>query len=320
MLPRSPAATPIRRRSTRSTPSPGAKTDVAHGLAQALQAADLAEWYRVPAAANRRISRAQPGAPRLPQARRPGEASPIPAGKPIKPGRRDPRMPRVAAALERWWLSFADARQAQRRTVRSLYAAARLRRCKQLQARFRHEARRRDRRRHTRRPQLGPGGSRAPAGDRDGAAALARARSARRRGSTSTPPRPFLDYWRDGQHVDRRKVVTGEPDKQTPQLQARSSQLVANPKWRVPDWIAAKELANKGSGWLRRTISRWRTAATSSIGAEELARPRQIRHAGPRSRSTCTTRRPRRLFALPDRHRSHGCVRVAECAAIRDRR
>ena len=30
----------------------------------------------------------------------------------------------------------------------------------------------------------------------------------------------FLDYWRDGQHVDRRKVVAGEPDKPTPQLQA----------------------------------------------------------------------------------------------------
>src|SRR5881398_1398335 len=60
----------------------------------------------------------------------------------------------------------------------------------------------------------------------------------------------FLDYWRDGQHVDRRNVVPGEPNKQTPQLQASFSHLVANPKWRVPDSIAAKDLATKCPAWL----------------------------------------------------------------------
>ncbi len=65
----------------------------------------------------------------------------------------------------------------------------------------------------------------------------------------------FLEYWRDGRQVDRRNVVVGERDKQTPQLQAPFSRLVANPKWRVPDSIAAKELATKAGAGCRKTTS-----------------------------------------------------------------
>src|SRR6478672_10855523 len=60
----------------------------------------------------------------------------------------------------------------------------------------------------------------------------------------------FLDYWRDGQHVDRRKVINGEADKPTPQLQAPIVRLVANPTWTVPKGIGAKELATKSQAWL----------------------------------------------------------------------
>jgi len=60
----------------------------------------------------------------------------------------------------------------------------------------------------------------------------------------------FLDYWRDGQHADHRKVINGESDKPTPQLQAPIVRLVANPTWNIPDGIAAKELATKSGSWL----------------------------------------------------------------------
>ena len=61
----------------------------------------------------------------------------------------------------------------------------------------------------------------------------------------------LLDYWRDGQHLDRREVVAGEPDKQTPQIQAPIINLVAYPKWHVPDSISSDELSKKSQAWLQ---------------------------------------------------------------------
>ena len=120
----------------------------------------------------------------------------------------------------------------------------------------------------------------------------------------------ILDYWRDGRHIDHRNVVAGEPDKPTPQIQASFSQLVANPKWRVPDSIAAKEMATKGSGWLAAnhfSMENGRYVQQSgpknSLGVVKLdvEDPQQIYlHDTP----------AKALFALPERHRSHGCVRV----------
>ncbi|MEO7277270.1 MAG: L,D-transpeptidase family protein, partial [Sphingomicrobium sp.] len=60
----------------------------------------------------------------------------------------------------------------------------------------------------------------------------------------------FLDYWRDGQNVDHRKVINGEFDKPTPQLQAPIYRLVAKPNWTVPKGIGDKELADKGQAYL----------------------------------------------------------------------
>ena len=119
-----------------------------------------------------------------------------------------------------------------------------------------------------------------------------------------------LDYWRDGKHVDRRNVVVGEPDKQTPQLQAPFSRLVANPKWRVPDSIAEKELATKGAGWL---------AANNFV----LENGRYVQASGPKNSLGLVKfdmedkqqiylhdTPAKALFGQPERHRSHGCIRV----------
>src|SRR5207342_110134 len=43
----------------------------------------------------------------------------------------------------------------------------------------------------------------------------------------------FLEYWRNGSLRDKRRVVVGQPDWETPQLLSPIVQLVANPTWNV---------------------------------------------------------------------------------------
>lgn len=120
----------------------------------------------------------------------------------------------------------------------------------------------------------------------------------------------FLDYYRDGQHVDHRKVINGEPDKPTPQLQAPVYQLVAKPTWTVPKGIAANELANKGDAWLKNNDFIMKNGY-------------YVQQSGPKSalglvkfdmkddQAIYLHDTPAKsVFGLDDRHRSHGCVRV----------
>ena len=126
----------------------------------------------------------------------------------------------------------------------------------------------------------------------------------------------MLDYWRDGQHVDRREVVAGEPDKQTPQLQAPIVNLVAYPKWRVPKSIGDEELATKGQSWLQAnnfTIENGQyvqgSGPKNSLGIVKFDMDDKqaiYLHDTP----------AKALFGLPDRHRSHGCVRVQNAVAF----
>ena len=90
----------------------------------------------------------------------------------------------------------------------------------------------------------------------------------------------FLDYFRDGQHVDHRNVVAGQRDKPTPQLQSPIVRLVAKPTWTVPKGIGVKELATKSLSGLREPVRPEGRPIRSAVGTEEFARPRQIRHAG----------------------------------------
>ena len=83
----------------------------------------------------------------------------------------------------------------------------------------------------------------------------------------------------------------------------RSSQLVANPKWRVPDSIAEKELAKKSQSWLQaNNFAMENGQYVQQSGPEELARPRQVRHE-------------RQAGDLPPRHAGQGAVRPARPAS-----
>ena len=104
--------------------------------------------------------------------------------------------------------------------------------------------------------------------------------------------------------------MEGEPDKPTPQLQAPIVRLVANPTWNVPDGIAAKELVTKSSGWLQRygyvqKDGKWvqQSGPKNSLGLVKFDMDDKeaiYLHDTP----------AKALFSMPERHRSHGCVRV----------
>lgn len=120
----------------------------------------------------------------------------------------------------------------------------------------------------------------------------------------------MLDYWRDGQHRDRRRVVVGQPGWETPQLGSPIFQLVANPNWVVPESIAEEELAEKSQAWLQannfvRKDGKYvqQPGPESALGLVKFAMKNDhaiYLHDTP----------AKALFGQSDRHDSHGCVRV----------
>jgi murein L,D-transpeptidase YcbB/YkuD len=282
---------------------PRAKADVAKGLTTALDQGDLEAWYAsLPPQSEdyRALSEAH-----LRYLRRAAEVrlQPIPDGKPIKAGNRDPRLTAITASLAGMGY-LPDNAAAPQRYDRALAQAV-----KQLQSDWSIKADGIIGATTLDALNLGPAGL-----ARQAAINMERLRWLER-----DPPKTridvntagaFLQYWRNDRMVDRRNVVDGEPDKQTPQLQASFKRVVANPKWRVPDSIAAKELATKEAGWLQEnniSVENGRfvqgSGEENSLGLVkfDMEDPQQIYlHDTP----------AKALFALPERHRSHGCVRV----------
>ena len=236
----------------------------------------------------------------------------VPDGAPIKPGSRDKRVPALAAALTA--MGYMQAPQ-QQGAAPSRYSPQMVVAVKHLQSDFGMKTDGIVGGNTLSAVNLGPGGL-----ARECAIAMERLRWLQR-----DPPQTridvntaatFLDYYRDGQHVDRREVVAGEPDKPTPQIQAPIVNLVAYPKWRVPDSIATDELSKKGSAWLAQnnfTMENGKYVQDSgpknSLGIVKLDMDDKqaiYLHDTP----------AKALFGLPDRHRSHGCVRVQDAVAF----
>jgi murein L,D-transpeptidase YcbB/YkuD len=121
-----------------------------------------------------------------------------------------------------------------------------------------------------------------------------------------------LTYWRDGRVVDRRRVVTGQPGNETPELLSPIFRLVANPTWTVPESIAEEEILPKGSGYMARNRMTMRdgqivqaSGPGNSLGLVKF----DMRN----DESIYLHDTPAKaLFAQSERHRSHGCVRVQD--------
>lgn len=281
---------------------PRAKADVAAGLAEALDG-NLAEWFQSLAPQTDEYRALfQAHQTYLQRAAQAG-ANPIPAGKAIKPGQRDERLPAIAAGLAAIGYGQAGAAAPAR------YGGALVDSVKRLQGDL----------------GLGADGvigvetleaiNLGPAGRaRQLAIAMERLRWLQRETAETridvNTAAAFLDYWRDGRRVDRRNVVVGEPGWETPQLASPMFQLVAKPMWRVPDSIIEDELGAKSGAWL-------------AANGFEHRNGRLVQRSGPKNslglvkfdlknnESIYLHDTPAKaLFEQPERHRSHGCVRV----------
>jgi murein L,D-transpeptidase YcbB/YkuD len=243
----------------------------------------------------------------------------VPDGKPIEPGGRDERIPALAAALIATGYVSPPQVQGQGQGASTAgpnrYSPQLVAAVKRLQADFGLKVDGIVGGNTLAAVNLGPGGF-----ARECAIAMERLRWLQR-----DPPATridvntastLLDYWRDGKHMDRREVVAGEPDKPTPQIQAPIVNLVAYPKWRVPDSIATDELSKRGQSWLQ----------SNGFAIEN---GKYVQESGPKNslgivkfdmddkQSIYLHDTPAKaLFSLPDRHRSHGCVRVQNAVAF----
>lgn len=281
---------------------PRPNPDLRAGLANALRGNNVKGWLAslAPADQNyRRLSKAYLALRRQPSA--PTPAIPV-NGEAIKPGASDPRIATIARELV--ILDYLDQGAAQG----DRYTPAMVKAVQGMQADYGMK------------PD-GIIGSAALAilnmSDLDRARAVAIAME-RLRWLERTPPATRIDvnlaaarltYWRDGKIADSRKVVVGEPDRETPQLGSPIFRLVANPTWTIPRSIEG-ETAAKGAAYLKaNNIARedgWLVQQPGPKNSLGLVKFDMLNDQAIYLHDTPA----KQLFTMIQRQRSHGCVRV----------
>jgi murein L,D-transpeptidase YcbB/YkuD len=119
-----------------------------------------------------------------------------------------------------------------------------------------------------------------------------------------------LTYYRDGKSRDRRRVVVGQPDWETPQLGSPMFRLVANPTWTVPKSIEEDEIAGRGAGYLARNNMVRRDGWIVQLPGPKNALG-QVKFDLQNDHAIYLHDTPAKaLFGENQRHSSHGCVRV----------
>lgn len=120
----------------------------------------------------------------------------------------------------------------------------------------------------------------------------------------------FLRYHRDGNLADQRIVITGEPGWETPELGSPLYRLVANPDWTVPQSIEEDELGGLSPAALqRRNMSRENGRIVQQPGPDNALG--QVKFDMQNDHAIYLHDTPAKAaFQRPERHLSHGCVRV----------
>ena len=291
------------------------EADLKRGLAEALQQNRLGAWLNSLAPQDpdyKALSRTylamrqQAAAPAQRTAATPTAAPVVPeTGEPIKPGATDPRIPRIARQLA--ILDYlAPGQRVSDRYTPALAAAV-----KAMQADYGIN------------PDGVIGGDTLAIlnlSDDERARAIAVAME-RMRWLEREPPETRIDvnvaaaklsYFRDGELVDSRKVVVGEPDRETPQLGSPIYRLVANPTWTVPKSIEEEEFAGKDEAALAaQNMTRkdgWLVQESGPQNALGLVKFDMANDEAIYLHDTPA----KALFGQVQRQRSHGCVRVED--------
>ena len=301
--------------------------DVQEGFEQAMQKGDLTSWFAsLPPQTDEYKALSQAHLHYLDLASKTPNFQQVPAGDPIKRGSHDKRVGALAAALQAMGYFAPQTQQLHHKGKKAaeaapaapaptVYSGQLVAAVKHLQGDFGLKTDGVVGGNTLDAVNLGPAGL-----AREAAIGMERLRWLERNPPATridvNTAATILDYWRDGQHMDRRNVVAGEPDKATPQLQAPIVNLVAYPTWTVPKSIADKEMASKGSAWLAANNFSMKdgmyvqaSGPKNSLGIVKFDMDDKqaiYLHDTP----------AKALFGLPDRHRSHGCVRVQNAVAF----
>jgi len=283
---------------------PRPKVDVASGLADALARRDgLTDWYAsLPPQTDeyRALSDSFVRYAKLNDVQ-----GNIPEGKLITPGSSDPRMPAIAKALVANGYLDGDPGSARHSSPAMVTAVKRL----QSEYGIRPDG------------VVGDGTiailNKGP-GDRARQIAV---NMERLRWLDRNPPATRIDvntgaatlqYWRDGNLRDKRNVVVGQPDWETPQLGSPIVQLVAHPYWRVPKSIIDDELSKKSPAYLAEQGLEWRDGKLVQLPGPKNSLG-DVKFDMRNDHAIYLHDTPAKaLFGLPERHRSHGCVRVQD--------
>lgn len=122
----------------------------------------------------------------------------------------------------------------------------------------------------------------------------------------------FLRYVRDGAVADQRVVVNGEPGWETPQLQSPFYRFSANPDWTVPASIERDELGSLSPAALqRRNMKRENGRIVQQPGPDNALG--LVKFDMKNEHAIYLHDTPSKAaFDRPERHLSHGCVRVRD--------
>jgi murein L,D-transpeptidase YcbB/YkuD len=296
---------------------PMPKADVVGGLGRAVEQGGVGPWLAGLAPQDAEYKALSDAYVAYRQKAGQGQRPPVAPGEQIKPGRKDPRVPQIREGLlASGYLQAAppapagDAKaKAAAPADNSVYTPDMVAAVKRVQADYGIEA------------DGVIGNSTLEAlntGARDRARILA-VNLERRRWLDRAPPATRIDvntaaaelhYWKDGAEKDRRRVVVGQPDWETPELGSPIVRLVANPPWTVPDSIAEEEIFPKGAAYnakehivMKNGQLVQEPGPKSALGLVKLDMDNDEQiylHDTP----------AKALFAASERHASHGCTRV----------
>ncbi|MEA3001145.1 MAG: L,D-transpeptidase YcbB [Sphingomonadales bacterium] len=297
------------------------KVDVATGLQQAVQGGKVREWLASLAPQDEEYRALSDAYMRYAGRAKGPKHEPIPPGKGIKPGGKDPRVPAIAAALKAEGFLQAPPTTASAEPQPKAKAAKPADPILYTKAMASAVAR----------VQLDYGiapdgvvGNSTLEALNNGAGERARILAVnleRRRWLNRQPAATRIDvntaatiltYWRDGAVRDKRAVVAGQPDWETPELSAPMRALVANPDWTIPEKIAKEEIIPKGRAYMAaQQISEKNGRLVQASGEKSALGMVKFDLDDPYAIYLHDTP-AKPMFANPERHQSHGCVRVAD--------